>query len=53
MNKVRLLGIFLVIIGVLLMVYMENDFLGFMGGACLSSGSVFLFTGRLTVKKGA
>jgi len=53
MNKVRLLGVFLAITGVLLMGYTEHDLLGFMEGALLGGGSIVVFSGRRTFQKRA
>ncbi len=48
MNRVRITGILLMILGIILAFSFENDLTDFLMGLFIGSGVVFLITGRTT-----
>lgn len=50
-NRVRVLGLVLVVTGVLLPVLFESDVTDFITGLCIGAGIVFAITGRIISKK--
>ncbi|WP_165929317.1 hypothetical protein [Flavobacterium hiemivividum] len=51
MNRVRIIGLVLVIIGIILHLSFENDGIDFLTGAFVGGGVTLLFTGQFKLKK--
>jgi hypothetical protein len=50
MNKARIIGGILIIIGIILVFLIDYDVIGFLGGATLGIGIGFVLTGRFSYK---
>jgi len=50
MNKARIVGGILILIGIILTFIIDSDGIGFIGGAILGIGIGFILTGRFSYK---
>ncbi|WP_417443538.1 hypothetical protein [Joostella sp.] len=50
MNKIRAIGLLLVITSVIGMIYFDNDGIGFIAGILFGIGSITLITGKLIAR---
>ena len=49
MNKVRILGIVILLIGASEMYFCENDLIDFIAGTFVGAGFIFTLTGRIAI----